>query len=593
MSNDYIKIFDEIGNMTEFKAGESIENNKTVVKIKSLLGEINNSCGVNISRPPLIGQSTIYKTKDIKEKLLGDEVVTKENLIKNVKKHIEKIKEDINIDDKDRKTLKSKFYLEDGETISEKKIDSVVNQLLENEIVYSKNDAYWMVKGFKFQAYNPVDNFWAKQEGKGVYLSIIFGKEKWIICIEKSKQKTSEVVDNYFEFCRQRKNNENLKNYYIENKNDAGDVCTVEKDYNSDGLVFTNIKTGERFSITDDQQLLEKLIETIKALKKEYEKMRGDIIHEEYIDKLKKSKNIIFRGAPGTGKTHLAKDIAAFCIAKKKYEELSESEREQLEFVQFHPSYDYTDFVEGLRPVKTEDLNDTDIKFELRPGIFKTFCDKAKVALESGDKESAYIFIIDEINRGEISKIFGELFYSIDPGYRGEAGGVLTQYSNLHEDKIQKFYVPQNVYIIGTMNDIDRSVEPFDFAMRRRFRFVEIKPEDTQDAILDSLNDEREKQIAIKKMQSLNAEIIKNPDLGANYQLGAAYFAKLKELDFSYDELWEDYLNPLLHDYLQGTGDVESVDKELGKLKSIVVDKKGTGSSEEREVDDTLTDSME
>lgn len=85
------------------------------------------------------------------------------------------------------------------------------------------------------------------------------------------------------------------------------------------------------------------------------------------------------------------------------------------------------------------------------------------------------MFIIDEINRGEISKIFGELFFSIDPGYRGHKEGVYTQYANLHENPEEKFYIPNNVYIIGTMNDIDRSVDTFDFAMRRRFTFLEIK----------------------------------------------------------------------------------------------------------------------
>ena len=89
-----------------------------------------------------------------------------------------------------------------------------------------------------------------------------------------------------------------------------------------------------------------------------------------------------------------------------------------------------------------------------------------------------YIFIIDEINRGEISKIFGELFFAIDPGYRGRAGEISTQYANLHADPDEKFYIPENVYIIGTMNDIDRSVDSFDFAMRRRFRFVELRADE-------------------------------------------------------------------------------------------------------------------
>jgi 5-methylcytosine-specific restriction protein B len=134
----------------------------------------------------------------------------------------------------------------------------------------------------------------------------------------------------------------------------------------------------------------------------------------------------------------------------------------KIDFVQFHPSYDYTDFVEGLRPVKKGET----IGFELKNGIFKKFCKKAK-----DNPNKNYVFIIDEINRAEISKVFGELFFSIDPGYRGGDGKVKTQFDNIQTEDTcfsnsndDYFYVPKNVYILGTMNDIDRSVESFDFA---------------------------------------------------------------------------------------------------------------------------------
>lgn len=176
--------------------------------------------------------------------------------------------------------------------------------------------------------------------------------------------------------------------------------------------------------------------------------------------------------------------------------------------------------------------------------------------------QKKYIFIIDEINRGEISKILGELFFSIDPGYRGKSGEVATQYSNMHADPNEKFYIPDNVYIIGTMNDIDRSVDSFDFAMRRRFRFVEIRAEDTQD-MLESLENEELKKEAIDRMDKLNAEIIKVPDLNENYQIGASYFLKLKSLSF--DELWTDYLQPLLQDYVRGLNDEEDCMKRFAR----------------------------
>lgn len=165
-------------------------------------------------------------------------------------------------------------------------------------------------------------------------------------------------------------------------------------------------------------------------------------------------------------------------------------------------------------------------------------------------QEKEYVFIIDEINRGEISKIFGELFFAIDPDYRGpDRGEIQTQYSNLHSDPNEKFYIPENVYIIGTMNDIDKSVDSFDFAMRRRFRFIEL-PADENHEMLKTLGDKATE--ARSRMKALNDRIRAEEGLNAYYQIGPAYFLKLNDLKFDFKRLWEDHLEPLLRMYIQG-----------------------------------------
>ena len=415
---------------------------------------------------------------------------------------------------------------------------------------------------------------------------------------------------------------------------------------------------------------------------REKEEKEKDEYRNPYSDMLIESKNIIFRGAPGTGKSYLARSITADIISNgyfDDYTQLSDEQRKQVEFVQFHPSYDYSDFVEGLRPQLHEDGT---MGFALQDGVFKKFIQRARKNYEDSQKSretiekeisaqeamenffssvelgvdsfetingskffitsvdekhinisipgnatinklclnidevrmmleseqkfekikditsffgkqfasqaysydfaiykaiketknktsrkmaeqetlKKYIFIIDEINRGEISKIFGELFFAIDPGYRGRAGEVATQYANLHTNPEEKFYIPENVYIIGTMNDIDRSVDSFDFAMRRRFRFVELKAEACLE-MLSELENEALEEEAIQRLTALNQEIVNVEELNENYQIGPAYFLKLKHLTF--DQLWTDYLRPLLQDYIQGMYDERTIMKRF------------------------------
>lgn len=404
--------------------------------------------------------------------------------------------------------------------------------------------------------------------------------------------------------------------------------------------------------------------------------------YEKYTNLLESSKNLVLTGAPGTGKSYMAKKIA-------------EEMQAEYEFVQFHPSYDYTDFVEGLRPTAPD--QNGNIGFKKVNGVFKDFCIRAlqnliesnkteeQLAKDKSIKDSAaeflntalttennkfttktgnefsivnlneetseveisipsnaktpeltlkldtiyellendickenvaeiknfygrvhnrqedsyyfsicseiskklkkinspvtkidekkFVFIIDEINRGEASKIFGELFYSIDPGYRGRSGKVFTQYANMEttpnifdsylgeKQKFGHFFVPENVYIIGTMNDIDRSVESMDFAFRRRFRWEEISA--TQNIeMLSSLEDPDLQAEAERRMTNLNDAISNTPELSSAYNIGPSYFLKLKEtqgdLNERFKALWDGHLESLLKEYLRGRSDMQS-----------------------------------
>lgn len=338
----------------------------------------------------------------------------------------------------------------------------------------------------------------------------------------------------------------------------------------------------------EKQEIIHKVVDYCNSHKKEYLQF-GKYYNiksciklldmEQYQQLLINNKNLILTGAPGTGKTYLAKEIAeSFGAIGERYG-----------FVQFHPSFDYSDFIEGLRPIKS--ANSCEIGFERKDGIFMAFCRKALKAYQNSENKAdapKYVFVIDEINRGEMSKIFGELFFSVDPGYRGAEGRISTQYSNLwteediYDDTLEgddkyKFYIPENVYIIGTMNDIDRSVESMDFAMRRRFAFKEVKADSRVEMIYESNVLKSYYEDIRSRMNNLNLCILTVQGLSSAYQIGASYYLKLKNYledekltDSSWENLWENHIYGLLFEYLRGVPDLDKQLRTLQKAYNLV-----------------------
>lgn len=260
----------------------------------------------------------------------------------------------------------------------------------------------------------------------------------------------------------------------------------------------------------------------------------ADFLHDVYISQeeyrklvgiLRMKKNIILQGAPGVGKTFAAKRLA--------YSMMGQKDVERVMMVQFHQSYSYEDFIMGFRPSADG--------FELKKGAFYNFCKKAEI-----DSDNDYFFIIDEINRGNLSKIFGELFMLIENDKRG------VPLQLLYAD--EKFSVPKNVYLIGMMNTADRSLAMLDYALRRRFAFVEMKPGFETDGFRDyqkSLQNPAFDHL-ISCVESLNAVIAEDASLGEGFCIGHSYFCNLKPENVNAEHLnaiVEYELIPMLKEY--------------------------------------------
>lgn len=303
----------------------------------------------------------------------------------------------------------------------------------------------------------------------------------------------------------------------------------------------------------------------------------------EFDNLIKRSSNIIFYGAPGTGKTYTAEENIHRIIDLYPNETFDGEVR--FNKIQFHPSYSYEDFMEGLKPVSQSG----NLELVLKKGEFSEFCDEAKNCEDEyrsavGDQKYkyAFFFLVDEINRAELSRVFGELMYCLEK--RGRKHSILTQYSYLKAGDDKRFYIPENIYFIGTMNDVDKSIDSFDLALRRRFLwhrmdcdYSVIKDELSSHSNIGEFDKDGSPENGyIECCYKLNKYIIDGDiGLGKLYEIGHAYFLGIqryakKDKKITKDnlnDLFDDRISPLLKEYFRSEVSEKDIDQKLDEAK--------------------------
>lgn len=338
---------------------------------------------------------------------------------------------------------------------------------------------------------------------------------------------------------------EHIKYYYQFKKNKSEELIEICKEI----IEKNNIKEISFDDLFEDEETDEKEIQQTND-KSDNSYTKNDFLNEVFISEekydtivnlLNRKKNIIFQGSPGVGKTFMAKKLA--------YSIIGEADDSKIKMVQFHESYSYEDFIIGYKP--------TDKNFELKNGVFYDFCMSA-----ASDMDNDYFFIIDEINRGNISKIFGELLMLIESDNRDSE--ITISYNN------ESFIVPNNLYIIGMMNTADRSIAVIDYALRRRFCFIDIEPAFENEKFRTYLKNQNVdndliKKI-IKKFTDLNNIIKNDRTLGKGYTIGHSYFCDKLD-DKEYKNIIEYEIAPTLREYW--FDNEEKAENEIKKLLDI------------------------
>ncbi|HEY7108278.1 MAG TPA: AAA family ATPase [Nitrososphaeraceae archaeon] len=337
----------------------------------------------------------------------------------------------------------------------------------------------------KYDLYGIFDKIKRKHDR---YFAVIFNRPEVTFLFSRDDLK-------FFEYKLNPKIGPKKRFFYIEERDPDSHFLKLSEDANTtSGKEISNYRYNWH------------LIKDIEFAIKELRENFGNVIHvnEKTISNwetiLTTNKQLVFYGPPGSGKTYVAEEFAKY---------ITERYDGRYEIIQFHPSYGYEDFVEGIKP----NLKDGQIFYEPKNSIFKVLCKEA-----SENQAKKFVLIIDEINRGNLAKIFGELLYGLE--YRGSTHIIKLPYSQ------EPLIIPENLWIIGTMNSADRSLALVDFALRRRFYFIELMPDEN---ILRSFLERNQCNIVegtVKFFKEINDAIKKEGKLGKHYQLGYSYFMK-------------------------------------------------------------------